>query len=966
MAGYKLQGKTKDGNIVDIPLTATYDAAGNDIANQFEQINEKLAENENSIAVTVIQPNEWISLPDKIGVETYIFPQGINSNNAEGMNYLEPIPDTLRGKSFVLKINTVNSSDRIWEFTSSRNDCGKEVYVWGENDELGYKSLVDGKPNWQRVLMGNQFTGVIETVLVKEISDVTLQDVGTKQFIFIPSLYPIEEDVKALLPDDYDTSIQAVFTVTLTDASMCKLQDANNNMWIGTLCNNGNSSDTIDWKRIATIDENNLGENAIKSETVNYYKVKLEDTWEDIVGAIKEEYKNITYLFPVKFDKNKISGEGIDFYPLPDDFTDFDCGVTWSITFNRSFGGSAAYSSYSKTMTLTDHKGGFWFGSYNDKTDPHMSWIKLGENSGSEDGETIAISTIKRKDEESIVKTLRGGAGYSWYADFENQELNDVKRIDFELVLRYIPEGGSEPFLYYATESINIRDDDSSLNNSISFPMVPDYYTSVYPPVFANVNHCKGYSYISFYFCDSEGNAIRYDQGEAIVMAAFELFVEELKEISGGSKGTSVMINGKVQNNISFNSDPQKQITENAEDVAQLASVMENNKPIIIPDATTEGFSLPTEVGRVMYIYEQGTGAADILPYLRSLHIPEIYDISSTPFILEITTLVPSGIEGKKTQRIWELTTYNSYNRGKLKFIWNQRGDSREDSITNVSGGKPQSWDANGRPKWYKLVDLSANAYPSYSLPLTDADLELNVGERVDLIVSPSYYPKGIEKYGEIFPPDYDGVANAVFTHHSLPCAGSALYNFTTVDGKSWIGKDAPGGLSWERLSTSADVQRIEEKADEALSAVSTKTQIKTRKYELTRSSSSSAADAWFNCDDVDITNAISCEIEFTNADKNRGFKGTAGVPNFDGSSISTFDSVLGNFSGVEIGNNNNFTFFSTVSTCTTTLDGATHKALNVRLVKSHCKTLTNNDAEFKDYTGIDNARCILTVYYQE
>lgn len=32
MAGYKLQGKTSDGRVVDIPLAATYDANGNDIA----------------------------------------------------------------------------------------------------------------------------------------------------------------------------------------------------------------------------------------------------------------------------------------------------------------------------------------------------------------------------------------------------------------------------------------------------------------------------------------------------------------------------------------------------------------------------------------------------------------------------------------------------------------------------------------------------------------------------------------------------------------------------------------------------------------------------------------------------------------------------------------------------------------------------------------------------------------------
>ena len=35
MAGYKLQGKTAGGTMVDIPLAATYDAAGNDIQQHY-------------------------------------------------------------------------------------------------------------------------------------------------------------------------------------------------------------------------------------------------------------------------------------------------------------------------------------------------------------------------------------------------------------------------------------------------------------------------------------------------------------------------------------------------------------------------------------------------------------------------------------------------------------------------------------------------------------------------------------------------------------------------------------------------------------------------------------------------------------------------------------------------------------------------------------------------------------------
>ena len=40
MAGYKLQGKTASGTMVDIPLAATYDAAGNDIQEHYAAIAE--------------------------------------------------------------------------------------------------------------------------------------------------------------------------------------------------------------------------------------------------------------------------------------------------------------------------------------------------------------------------------------------------------------------------------------------------------------------------------------------------------------------------------------------------------------------------------------------------------------------------------------------------------------------------------------------------------------------------------------------------------------------------------------------------------------------------------------------------------------------------------------------------------------------------------------------------------------
>ena len=35
MAGYKLQGKTASGDVVDIPLAATYDAAGHEIEQHY-------------------------------------------------------------------------------------------------------------------------------------------------------------------------------------------------------------------------------------------------------------------------------------------------------------------------------------------------------------------------------------------------------------------------------------------------------------------------------------------------------------------------------------------------------------------------------------------------------------------------------------------------------------------------------------------------------------------------------------------------------------------------------------------------------------------------------------------------------------------------------------------------------------------------------------------------------------------
>ena len=72
-----------------------------------------------------------------------------------------------------------------------------------------------------------------------------------------------------------------------------------------------------------------------------------------------------------------------------------------------------------------------------------------------------------------------------------------------------------------------------------------------------------------------------------------------------------------------------------------------------------------------------------------------------------------------------------------------------------------------------------------------------------------------------------------------------------------------------------------------------------------TLSSSGTNQDVWFYCDDVDLTGAVGCQIEFTNGSKNRGFKGVAGVPKFNGKT-DTFDDVLGTFTGVELNNNNN------------------------------------------------------------
>ncbi len=171
----------------------------------------------------------------------------------------------------------------------------------------------------------------------------------------------------------------------------------------------------------------------------------------------------------------------------------------------------------------------------------------------------------------------------------------------------------------------------------------------------------------------------------------------------------------------------------------------------------------------------------------------------------------------------------------------------------------------------------------------------------------------------------------------------TAAQNYDTVhDNGRW----------WKKTACIADIENV-------------KSRIKTRAYDLTLSSSGTNQDVWFYCDDVDLTGAVGCQIEFTNGSKNRGFKGVAGVPKFNGKT-DTFDDVLGTFTGVELNNNNNFTFWATVSTCITQLDGASHKVLNVRMVKAHCKTISNQDCEFRDYTGIDNSRCVLTVYYQD
>ena len=864
MAGYKLQGKTKDGNIVDIPLTATYDAAGNDIANQFEQINEKLAENENSIAVTVIQPNEWISLPDKIGVETYIFPQGINSNNAEGMNYLEPIPHTLRGKSFVLKINTVNSSDRIWEFTSSRNDCGKEVYVWGENDELGYKSLVDGKPNWQRVLM-----------------------------------------VDALVDNDLSS-----FTT--------------------------------------------------KSNSSFFYQVKRTDTYEDFgIHLIDPNtgsfYRQFTLLFPSHYDMTRFQWKnnpnlGYEFYNIPEDYDGNNVfGCTWTITLNSTV--TDGETTHSGMSTFTDHKGQRWIGYFGScdrlpsddpiNTTRGFVWSKVATMKDFEDLEisrekqTITVLEI---DEE--ITTTSSEKDWSWndydksyYINLYDNVLDGriYKLIFVKIAVIYTPENANTPCIFRTGGAVVF--DGSGYGTTFDMSLTDGDTSGDIPNISAYFTYSGRNSILKF--IDIYGNIIEPDLAVMLINPVYERTVTIPGTVSNVA-GTSVTIDGIKQKSLDFIKNPQTQILENADKIAQLSDIAEGIKPIIM--GQYEWISeLPTEVGERTYIFPKGCYKAEAENWLPSTQ----GDIHHNSFILKITTYDSSN-------RTWEFTSGNG-EYSNVKYIWTQSDSTETDSYLDA------------KPNWQAVTSQSTlNGFRICNKVVDPNDvLEIRDPCICNLAVDPTKFPNNdIPEYvASEVPQELDKTHPLLITCYYI-CEGS---------GKTYELRDLADGSIWlgiEKILESNESQIVWQKVYPLENH--TKTQIKTRRYELTRSGSSSAADAWFYCDDVDITNAISCEIEFTNADKNRGFKGTAGVPNFDGSSISTFDSVLGNFSGVEIGNNNNFTFFSTVGTCTTTLDGATHKALNVRLVKSHCKTLTNNDAEFKDYTGIENARCVLTIYYQE
>ncbi len=796
MAGYKLQGKTKEGDTVDIPLVATYDKDGNDIANQFEELKAQLADNEHSIAVKVIRFDEWITLSEEIGVETYIFPYGVNSSNTEAMKYLEPIYHTTRSSAFVLKITTFKSKERVWEFASSRNDWGKEVYIWGQNDNLGYDSMVNGKPNWKKILTVGVLSEVIETDILKDYSSFNQYDMTTKQYFLLPDYYPIDEETKAFLPKDYDTSRQAMFTISAAaSCGILKLQDVDKNIWIGKLIETD-----IDWVKLANVDDINVVKD-MRENTVNYYKVKMTDTIDDLLRAMiecGEDRKNITYLFPVRYDINKLKG---DFYQLPDDVKDFECGGIFSITFNHSTGSTGHYSSYSRTMTYSDNDGGFWFGWYNDKSTPNSGWRKLGSSGGDVTDVYQHMIQVYRTIKINNVDEIDFMCMLSLYLPFEAKVtkenlldcIKDYGVVNFEGFVHdtntpgtAFIEDGIHPILYI------MKDEENDRRLVVGFT-----YT------YSNIG-------TSFYSYNIDGEDFYVNDS----------YQDKIQRVGSN---LHISVNGSDVDTLAFSSDPQTQINKKI-DIEQGANV------VVVPNNGEK--------------------------------------LNLQPFMLykDIKWIFPNGYD-KSLADVLRLP---------------QDLDTKYGFTVQLTHDPIASEHADTVHVFWRLQDFNGNEW-------------------------------------------------------------TAAQNYDTVhDNGRW----------WKKTACIADIENV-------------KSRIKTRAYDLTLSSSGTNQDVWFYCDDVDLTGAVGCQIEFTNGSKNRGFKGVAGVPKFNGKT-DTFDDVLGTFTGVELNNNNNFTFWATVSTCITQLDGASHKVLNVRMVKAHCKTISNQDCEFRDYTGIDNSRCVLTVYYQD
>lgn len=307
MAGYKLQGKTKDGSMVDIPLTATYDAAGNDIAEQFS----KLSENSGKYQITVHYMNgdEWITeLPTTAGIEIYQW----NGGTGVSKEYLPETVQDIWWYRFAITITTtVDPSDvvngtirHLWELVRYNN-------ISSTDDPIKYIALTehnDTQPKWQTILTtrADSFAvPVVGKVLVNESSFMPVE--GTSIWYLISGVTEFEEGLLSLLPNDYDTSVSATWTITALDSVQMQLVDSNGNVWTGFLEDNSPkwSKGCKEYTRQLRVDEN----------------INLLTENSAIVGSSK-----ITLIFPCGYTGT------FDFPGFPEDYdTSHGCIIEMNI-----------------------------------------------------------------------------------------------------------------------------------------------------------------------------------------------------------------------------------------------------------------------------------------------------------------------------------------------------------------------------------------------------------------------------------------------------------------------------------------------------------------------------------------------------------------------------------------------------------------------------------------------------------